>query len=407
MAGTGGGGGSTSFGVVESWNEWDSLREVWVGTLENKNLTPASELPIGRKLGSYARYGWELRDELSDEACLREAKKQLENYVQVLKGEGIVVQRPKPFPTDEALKTPLWSIDRMGGFTCPRDVFFVAGKQVVEAPMSWKARYFENLAWRDLMMSYYTADPRMRWSCAPKPKLLDSSYETEGDKGKIKNDEIFFDAADARRFGKDVFFQANYGTANHLGRDWVRRELTASGLRVQDFEFEEFHFSHIDGRFAPVDEGLAFYCSADKPSPAMLKLFKDNEWNFLDAGVRSDCRSKSDNCSPGIHLNVLTIGPGVMIAEEREKKLIQLLRDEGCDVIPVPFSACYPLGGSLNCFTLDIFRHGPEARSYFPTLDREAEQKSARQEEAARQARERLAEGFEPRLSKRRRSGGA
>merc|ERR1711920_631472 len=101
--------------------------------------------------------------------------------------------------------------------------------------------------------------------------------------------------------------------------------------------------------------------------------------------------------------NVLTIAPGVVIVEENEKKLIDLLKFEGCDVIPIPFSACYPWGGALNCFTLDIFRHGPVAKSYFPTLDREAEQKQAREEAAAQAVRDRLSEGFEQRLAKRRR----
>jgi len=344
---------------------------------------------------------------LADGACLAEGKKQLDNFIEVLKGEGIVVQRSKPFATNEELKTPLWSIDRMSGFTCPRDVFFVAGKQVVEAPMSWRSRYFENLGWRDLMMSYYNADPRMRWSCAPKGKLVEASYGSNGEVGRPTNEEIMFDAADARRFVKDVFFQAHYGTANHLGRDWVRRELCASGLRVQDAEFEEFHFSHIDARLTPVDEGLAFYSAGDPPSKAMKDLFKENEWNLLDAGVREGCRSTSDNCAPGIHLNVCTIAPRVMIVEESEKKLISLFREEGCDVIPIPFSAAYPWGGSLNCFTLDIYRHGPAAKSYFPTLDRKAEQDEAKAEAAAEDQRKRLADGFVPRAAKAQRRCGA
>lgn len=366
-----------SFGIVESWNEWDTLKEVWVGTLEEKNLVPSGEKVVDRKLNCYQRYNWPLREPLDDPACLAEGKKQLENYIEVIKKEGIVVQRPKPFPTEEGMKTPFWSCPRGSGFTCPRDVFFVAGKQVIEAPMSWRCRYFENLAWRDLLMTYYHADPRMRWTCAPKPLLLDSSFEQDG---KLTNDEIFFDAADSRRFGKDVFFQAHYGTANDLGRDWVRRELSASGLRVHDFDFHEFHFSHLDGRFTPIDEGLALHSSMDPPSKATQALFKENEWNLIDCGNRSDCRSSGDNCAPGIHLNILTIRPKVMIVEEREKKLIEVLRAEGCDVIPIPFSACYQFGGALNCFTLDIYRDGPTAKSYFPTLEQAAERKEARVE---------------------------
>merc|ERR1719171_1385716 len=150
----------------------------------------------------------------------------------------------------------------------------------------------------------------------------------------------------------------------------------------------------MDARLTPVDEGLAFYNSFDKPTEAIFQLFKENEWNFLDAGNRSDCRSIMDNCAAGIHLNVLTIAPRVCIVEENEKKLISLLRDEGCDVIPIPFSACYPFGGAMNCFTLDIYRHGPAAKSYFQTLERKAEADSLRLNAELHAERKRLAEGF-------------
>merc|ERR1712224_1134111 len=115
-----------------------------------------------------------------------------------------------------------------------------------------------------------------------------------------------------------------------------------------------------------------------------------------------------DNCAPGIHLNMLVIAPKVMIVEENEKKLIDALREEGCDVIPIPFSAAYPWGGSLNCFTLDIYRHGPAAKSYFPTLDRQEEQERNKVETQAEATKRRLEDGFVPRVAKGRRVvGGA
>mmetsp|Transcript_40025 Transcript_40025/g.95588 ORF Transcript_40025/g.95588 Transcript_40025/m.95588 type:complete len:374 (+) Transcript_40025:55-1176(+) len=369
-----------SLGVVESWTEWDRLREVWVGSLENKSLDAPQEPAVARKMACYQKYNWPVRDRLQDADCLAEAKKQLDNYIEVLKQEGIIVQRPKVFDTQVEIKTPMWSVERMSGFTCPRDLFFVAGKQVIEAPMSWRCRYFEHLAWRDLLMSYYKSDPRMRWSAAPKPMLVDDSFGGEGEERSIRNSEIFFDAADSRRFGRDVFFQSAH-TANDLGREWVRRELAAQGVRVQDFDFQsQQHFSHIDARLTPVDEGLCFYSSMDPPTDAMLQLFRENEWNILDAGFREDCRSTSDQCAPGIHLNVLTIAPKVCIVEKNEKKLIKLLSDEGCDVLPIEFSACYPWGGALNCYTLDIHRDGPAQKSYFPTLDMQAERQAAKSE---------------------------
>merc|ERR1740117_2266546 len=138
----------------------------------------------------------------------------------------------------------------------------------------------------------------------------------------------------------------------------------------------------MDARLTPVDEDLLLYSSTDRPSPGMFKLFKENEWNMIDCGIREDCRSTSDNCGPGIHLNMLCLAPRLMIVERNEKQLIKTLREEGCDVIPIEFSACYPWGGGLNCFTLDIYRQGAVQKSYFPTLDRKAEQEDAKAEAA-------------------------
>eukprot|EP00747_Dinoflagellata_sp_TGD_P069724 gnl/TRDRNA2_/TRDRNA2_156255_c1_seq1.p1 gnl/TRDRNA2_/TRDRNA2_156255_c1~~gnl/TRDRNA2_/TRDRNA2_156255_c1_seq1.p1 ORF type:complete len:259 (-),score=46.17 gnl/TRDRNA2_/TRDRNA2_156255_c1_seq1:93-812(-) len=229
--------------------------------------------------------------------------------------------------------------------------------------------------------------------------LTDDSYGSPEDVLTIKNTELFFDAADCRRFGKDIFFHTAH-TANALGRDWARRELAASGLRVQDFDFETPHYTHIDARITPICEDLCLYSFADSPTKDMLALFKENEWNMMGVDPRQDCRSDQDNCSPGIHLNMLTIAPKVCICEENEKKLIKLLREEGVDCIPIPFSAAYPFGGALNCFTLDILRHGPTAKSYFPTLDRKAEQDEARKEASRAAQKRKMEESYVPRVKR-------
>jgi len=148
---------------------------------------------------------------------------------------------------------------------------------------------------------------------------------------------------------------------------------------------------------------LAMFSHGDSPQESVKQLFKENEWNLVDVGQRLDCRTTSDQCSPGIHMNVLTIAPGVIVCEENETTMIKILREEGCDVIPIPFSAAYPWGGSLNCFTLDIYRHGPVAKSYFPTLDIKEERDAAKREEQAVSQRKRVAEGFTPRVAKNKR----
>ena len=47
------------------------------------------------------------------------------------------------------------------------------------------------------------------------------------------------------------------------------------------------------------------------------------------------------------------------IACSEAYKFATHLLPAGVDVIPIEFSACYPFGGALNCYTLDIHRRAP------------------------------------------------
>ena len=59
----------------------------------------------------------------------------------------------------------------------PRDVILTVGNEMLEAPMSYRCRWFEYLAYRPLLEKYYDDDPNMRWESAPKPRLTAESYK--------------------------------------------------------------------------------------------------------------------------------------------------------------------------------------------------------------------------------------
>lgn len=49
----------------------------------------------------------------------------------------------------------------MYGFGNPRDTIIVLGDTIVEAPMSHRCRYFENYAFRDLILNWWEKDPKV------------------------------------------------------------------------------------------------------------------------------------------------------------------------------------------------------------------------------------------------------
>lgn len=284
------------------------------------------------------------------------AKACLENYVQLLKEEGLNVLRPNVRNFHFKSVTPTFVAETENGVTCPRDVFTIFGKHIIEAPMSWRNRYFENQCYRDLMMDFFRRDKALRWECAPKPLLTEKSY---GHACTLsRTEEILFDAADMRRFGKDVFCQDAH-TMNTAGIDWVSRTLNADGIRVHTMDWdssinEHPTFSHLDAKITPIDENVLLWTALEAPSQKQLSFFKDNDWQLIEAPRRDICVSTQDMTGEGIHLNMLALGPSKVVIESGEKKLIQALRDEGVDCLPIKFAPAYRYGGGLNCFTLNI-----------------------------------------------------
>ena len=64
-----------------------------------------------------------------------------------------------------------------------------------------------------------------RWLSAPKPRLLDSGYNTtDTDKLSLNNREPVFDAANIIRAGRDIFFQIS-DSGNYLGLQWLQTTL--------------------------------------------------------------------------------------------------------------------------------------------------------------------------------------
>jgi glycine amidinotransferase len=57
----------------------------------------------------------------------------------------------------------------------PRDILLVVGEEIIEAPMCWRARFFEYRAYRDLMKEYFHAGAT--WTVAPKPLMDDALYD--------------------------------------------------------------------------------------------------------------------------------------------------------------------------------------------------------------------------------------
>ena len=57
----------------------------------------------------------------------------------------------------------------------PRDILIVVGNEIIEAPMAWRARFFEYRAYRAIIKDYFRRGAK--WTTAPKPTMADELYD--------------------------------------------------------------------------------------------------------------------------------------------------------------------------------------------------------------------------------------
>ena len=362
--------------VVNSWNDFDSLRHVIVGRADFTCIPPtepATEAKIPED--SDMRGLWGPRPLHTVEA----ANRQLDTLTQALEAKGIRVDRPTPIQWNQAVTTPDFMTGTMFGCMPPRDVLLTVGKEILSAPMSFRCRYWEYLAYHDLMQRYFDEDPEFRWEQAPRPRLTPDAYQvgyfdeitleerlrrTAALDFVTTEHEPLFDAADVLRIGKDLFCQHGL-TTNRRGMEWLKRHYPDHRVHAVNFPGDPYPI-HIDATFVPLRPGLVMN-NPKRPLPAeQRKIFEANDWEIIDAAQpANDKPPPLCYSSVWLAMNVLVVNHQTVIVEASEVHQMDQLDKLQFEVIPMPFRDAYPFGGGLHCATADVFREG-KCEDYFP-----------------------------------------
>lgn len=352
---------------VNSYNEWDPLEEIIVGRLEGATIPPNHITVTYNVPPSTARL-YRLAAGLPYRlfpGLVQKAQQELDEFINILKSEGVIVRRPDIINGNKQFKTPHW---KSKGFciACPRDGFLVIGDEIIETPMAWRSRYFEANAYRSLFKEYFKKGAK--WTAVPKPELTDDLYDynfTPPEKGEplrfvINEYEPVFDAADFTRCGKDIFVTQSNVT-NQAGITWLRRHL---GDRYNIHELKSICPTpmHIDSTFIPLAPGKVLVNPEYIDVNTLPKILKS--WDVLVAPQPNPVSGIPSMCSKWISVNVLMLDEKRVIVEKDQESMIKAFKDWGFEPIPCAFVNYAPFGGSFHCATLDIRRKG-ELQSYF------------------------------------------
>jgi glycine amidinotransferase len=351
--------------VINSFNEWDPLEEAIVGVVDGAtvpawHVTLQATMPANQR-EFYLQNGGQPFPKEQVEA----ASKELDEFAHILEAEGVRVRWPDRLDHSRRFATPDWQSP--GGLyaAMPRDALLVFANEIIEAPMAWRSRYFESLAYRSLLKEYFHRGAK--WTAAPKPQLSDALYNydyaepVDGEplKYAITEFEPTFDAADFIRCGRDIFVQRSHVT-NRFGIEWLQRHL-GEAYTIHELAFDDMHPMHIDATVLPLAPGkLLVNPERVKRVPAIFK-----SWEILWAP--RPCLSDAHPLymtSNWINMNVLSLDHERVIVEKGEETMIKALKAWGFKPLPCPFRNFNSFGGSFHCATLDVRRRGG-LESYF------------------------------------------
>ena len=209
--------------LVDVHNEWDPLEEVIVGVVDGARVPSPDRglfaLDYCDNVDSPRRH--------PDRAVRRPGDRRdpggpggAGGAVPLRGRDGAPAGRSPTTPSGSA--RPDWTADGEYNY-CPRDLLLPIGDTIIETPMANRTRYFETFAYRDLLREYF--DSGANWISAPKPQLLDDTYNIRPADGVVLNDhEPVFDAANVLRVGEDILYLVSC-SGNERGLRWLQRVL--------------------------------------------------------------------------------------------------------------------------------------------------------------------------------------
>jgi len=300
---------------ISSYNEWDQLREIVVGTATNANwpvhdpvfraeaettLWKDTPLPIGPVPG------W----------IVDETNEDLEDLCTILRKAGVVVHRPTDL--DFVASDGLYNY-------CPRDRLLIAGDTVVDCNMHYPCRNIETEA-----LQAVTAGN----------KILEMPKESD----------FVLDAANVCRLN-DTLLYLESASGNRAAAVWLAAHLPDWTVETCNF----YAGVHIDSTVVPLREGLVMLNAARVTEQNCPRVFKHWDKIYVDHVIEQGFY-QYPYASKWIAMNMLVIDPATVIVDKHQTQLIHTLEQHKFTVIPHELRHSRTLGGGFHCVTLDTWR---------------------------------------------------
>jgi N-dimethylarginine dimethylaminohydrolase len=302
--------------MINSYNEWDSIKRVIVGDASYANWPQYD--PVFRKEAENS--SWTETPAPSGpvpQHIIDETNEDLQALCNVLSQCGAEVIRPDwmNFQVQDGLYN-----------YCPRDRFLVYGDTIVNPAMMYPCRDMEYQCYMDVLEEA--------------GKLL----HMDRDAG------IVLDAANVLRLN-DKMLMLESASGNRQAYKWLCDHFPNVEIELCNF----YSGVHIDSTITPLREGLVLLNGSRVNEDNCPKVFEKWDKIYVDDVVPQEFY-RYPYASKWIALNMLVVDPHTVIVDKHQTELIKKLEQWSFTVIPLELRNSRTLGGGFHCVTLDLVR---------------------------------------------------
>ena len=303
--------------MISSYNEWDRLRRVVVGSATDANW-PTTDPVFSKESEKTTWKDSPVPRGPVPQRIIDEANEDLDALATTLIGMGVEVLRPTDFNFQ--------AHDGMYNY-CPRDRLLVHGSTIVDPAMMYPCRDMELQCYHDIV------DEAANYLFMP------------------RHEGMTLDAANVCRLGDKMLFLES-ASGNRAAYNWLCAQFPNVTIELCNF----YAGVHIDSTIVPLREGLVLLNAHRVGFDTVPKVFDGWHKIWINNVVAQDFY-QYPYASKWIAMNMLVVDPHTVICDADQPELIKTLKSYQFEVIPLRLRQSRTLGGGFHCVTLDLLRN--------------------------------------------------
>lgn len=302
--------------MISTYNEWDSLKSVVVGSAKYANW-PNDDPVFAQESEKTTWKETPVPSGPVPDYIVDEANEDLNELAWTLHNLGVQVIRPAPrnYPVTKGMYN-----------YCPRDRLLVYGSTIV--------------------------DPAMMYPCRDQEILtLDEATHKSHDIRVMPRDQgMVLDAANVCRLN-DTWLYLESTSGNRKAYEWLCGQFPDVTIELCNF----YSGVHIDSTIVPLREGLVMLNASRVTEATVPKCLQSWEKIWV-TDVVAQGFYEYPYASKWIAMNMLVVDPNTVIVDRHQTNLIAILEQKKFTVIPLELRHSRTLGGGFHCVTLDLLR---------------------------------------------------